>query len=147
MFSPSTAPRWKIVTSTFRRGARFGTARARNCGAKPRLTSASLPFFRKMRLEIMASYLLWNSGDRAPAQAPATTSRLLRPSPRRLRDLAGERRGHQRVARHGRRVRSARRGLMPSPALRSCLDGVNETAKFIRLSSAPVLTHASALSE
>ncbi len=38
-------------------------SRARNCGAKPRLTSASPPSFRKIRLEIMASYLLWNSGE------------------------------------------------------------------------------------
>jgi hypothetical protein len=63
MFNPSTAPRWKIVTSTLRLGADSATARARNCGAKPRLTSASPPSFRNTRLEIMASYFLWNSGE------------------------------------------------------------------------------------
>ena len=33
--------------------------------SKPRLTRASPPFFRKMRREIMAAYLLWNQGSRA----------------------------------------------------------------------------------
>src|SRR4051812_35308148 len=56
MFSPSTAPRWKIVTSTFLRGVSAAAAvRARKAGAKPRLTSARPPFLRKMRREY-----IWN---------------------------------------------------------------------------------------
>ncbi len=64
MFRPSTAPRWKIVTSTLRFGApAAATVRARNSGAKPRLTSASPPSLRNTRREIMVPYLLWNSGE------------------------------------------------------------------------------------
>src|SRR5436190_21299841 len=55
MLRPSTAPRWKIVTSTLRRGSTAATVRAMNCGAKPRLTNARPPFFRKMRRECMAA--------------------------------------------------------------------------------------------
>jgi hypothetical protein len=54
MLSPSTAPRWKIATSTFLRAWAACAVRAMNTGAKPRLTIARLPFLRKMRRVIMA---------------------------------------------------------------------------------------------
>ena len=54
MLRPSTAPRWKIATRIFCRACAACAARAMNAGAKPRLTSARLPFLRKMRRVIMA---------------------------------------------------------------------------------------------
>src|SRR4051812_17470886 len=56
MFNPSTAPRWKIVMSTFRRVfAAASTVRVRNEGAKPRLTIAMPPFRMNTRREIMTT--------------------------------------------------------------------------------------------
>src|SRR6516165_12168993 len=53
---PSTAPRWKIAMSCFARPLPCAYAvRARNDGAKPRLTRANAPFFRKTRRDVIAS--------------------------------------------------------------------------------------------
>jgi hypothetical protein len=58
MLSPSTAPRWNTVISTLRRAPPAASAvRARNDGAKPRLTSARLPFFRNTRRETIMTSL------------------------------------------------------------------------------------------
>src|SRR5580765_8146162 len=58
MFKPSTAPRWKMATSVFRRPvAAASTVRARNDGAKPSVTMASPPFRMKTRREIIRPLL------------------------------------------------------------------------------------------
>src|SRR5262245_14441724 len=55
MLRPSTAPRWKIAISCFvlREAPAANAVRARNDGAKPRLTRANAPFFRKILREVM----------------------------------------------------------------------------------------------
>ena len=53
MLRPSTAPRWKIVTSTLRRLPPAAAVRVTNPGAKPRLSSAIPPSRSNTRLDIM----------------------------------------------------------------------------------------------
>src|SRR5436305_7445634 len=59
MLRPSTAPRWKIAISCLARPLlpAANAVRERNDGAKPRLTKANAPFFRKIRRETMSSPL------------------------------------------------------------------------------------------
>src|SRR5688572_32761910 len=57
MLRPSTAPRWKIATSSRFRASAASAARARNEGAKPSDSIAIPPDFTKMRLESMVCSL------------------------------------------------------------------------------------------
>ena len=101
MFSPSTAPRWKMATSTLRRAVpAASTVLLRNDGAKPRLTSASPPLRMKMRLEIMMTYLRWNSGAPSVSAVSCVTSfAFFNVSIRGVRDLALQHRLHQPITR------------------------------------------------
>ena len=202
MLRPSTAPRWKIAIRIFCRACAACAARAMNAGVKPRLTSAALPFLRKMRRVIMIGsssyvrYRFWNSGDpsvsatsccgvvaramvwRVASDAPPPSSVSIGAIDRRLarvrrerahvhlqRPAAGDLRLPLQLLIHllprrgpgpgpesaaaalasggGLAGRPARAG--PAPALRHAAVHAAARAKFMRLSSAPVLTHASAV--
>src|SRR5262245_33030919 len=54
MFSPSTAPRWKMAINNRRRPDVAAAVRARNDGAKPSDSIVMAPDFRNMRREVMA---------------------------------------------------------------------------------------------
>src|SRR6476469_10060048 len=98
MFSPSTAPRWKIVTSTLRTASAAAAVRARNAGANPRLTSARPPFLRKMRREYIGDLPFLELG-RAQHQRDRLRCllRLRYRRHRRLREIAAEHTADERV--------------------------------------------------
>src|SRR5262249_12722403 len=54
MLSPSTAPRWKMATRTFRRPVEASAARNRNRGGAASATSVQAPALTNVRRVIMA---------------------------------------------------------------------------------------------
>src|SRR2546422_1822264 len=76
---PSTAPRWKIAISSFARAERpwANAVRARNDGAKPRLTTANAPFLRNTRRDVIICDLR-GAAEAAPYVRRSTSLELRR---------------------------------------------------------------------
>src|SRR5690348_18019538 len=87
--------------STLRRvGDAASIVRERNCGTKPRLTSAMPPFFMKTRREIMVRPLfpLKLGGSEDQRRGLPSVLRLSDRLRRRRRDVAGEHAVHELIA-------------------------------------------------
>ena len=118
--------------------------RARNDGAKPRLTSANAPFFRKTRREMssdLRSYRRLLKFRRPERQRESSAARVVAFGDRRARASRTASPHEQRRRAAGQRVRDRRR-----VDARAACSPASASAKFMRLTSAPVLTHASAVS-
>ena len=122
MFRPSTAPRWKIVTSTLRRGtSAAATVRARNCRREAEAHERQAAVLQEYasRNHVVPTFS-GIPGSRARAPAPVAGCSPWRWSPLWLRQTRRQRGGDQRLARHrDRRDRAALKRLHALAAVSS----------------------------